>query len=216
MTQSSILQILQEWDRDEDCGKKRGKAQHHHHLFEVEGENHHAEGGTVYALGKNQLFAVCKILAVLLKDVIQSETELQFGNKLEEGKVKVTSQSSLYHYGEGLRLEFRLLSCREVVHRGYAGNDIGTVIIETGSTDFEIYRNTDVTGLHILEFVFTRRKVTETEVLGTEMQGRKHTKSEVLVHFPFAQNAYRESEIGAIGRGDPLLPSGGVDIAVVF
>ena len=40
----------------------------------------------VYALGKNQLFAVCKILAVLLKDVIQSETELRSGIHLKKGR----------------------------------------------------------------------------------------------------------------------------------
>ena len=185
-------------------------------LFEVEGEDDHGRCGPVDALGVDELGGVGEIGTVFLQDVVEAEAEFELGDELEEGEIEVASESGFEHHVEGLGLELGLLACREVVHGGDAGDDVGAIVVEAWCGDLEVDGQAYVAGLHVEAFFALGVEVAEGDVFGTEMEGGEDAQGEVVGHFPFAEHAYGEAEVGAVGGCDPLVGGCGVGVSVVL
>ena len=114
-------------------------------LFEIEGEHNHLAMGRRYTLGIAAEIHVLELITMLgVKAVAQTIAELQLGAEFEERKLEVAPQSYLYHRVETLETHIILRLARQVNHRVDAGDDIGTVVVETLCAELQIDREGDI------------------------------------------------------------------------
>ena len=67
-------------------------------LFKIEGQHNHLGLCSTYTASIGLQTTVSQFVDVVLVEYItQTETELQLGNELEEGKIEVATHTYLYH-----------------------------------------------------------------------------------------------------------------------
>ena len=131
------------------------------HLLKIKREDDHAHRGTVNALGIDHLRRVGQVVALFLEYIAQTEAELELGDELEEGHIEVATHAGFEHEGERLDLQLFVLAGGQIVHGRYAGNDVGTVIVETWGRNLQVEGHTDIARFHVLVFPVSRGEVAQ-------------------------------------------------------
>ena len=184
-------------------------------LFKIKREDKHRHRGAVEALRVDKLRGVGQVRALLVKNIAETQAELQFGNKFKERHIEVASHTHLQHYVEGFRAHLGVLARRQVNAGLDAADDIGAEIVETRGGHLEVNGHGYVGALHGLRIAPTSDQITKDDVLRAEMEGRKHAQAQGLAHAPFTEHTHAEAQALLVGLGHPLVARIGVDVAIV-
>ena len=75
---------------------------------------------------------------------ISFEAEFQLRNQLEERQVVVTAEANLKKTVEWLQLDILIVLRGQVIHQINAGHKVGTVIVESRSTELYVKWKRDI------------------------------------------------------------------------
>ena len=153
------------------------------------------------------------VIAVLLQDISQTETELDFGDELKERHIKVASQAYLKIGLKRFGAEFGMLGRGEVVLYHGSRKGIGPVVIVATGTELEIDRNGYVGRLHVLALARAVKEVDVLNMLRPEIQSGIDAHVDIVAELKAAEYSDTEAKILPVAVRHPLV-AGFVDISV--
>jgi len=170
-------------------------------LLKIECDDDHLRLSLVDGVCEDELIGVGEVVSLLVDDVGEPIGELDFRDELEERPVEITAESRFQIAVEAVEQQVFLFFHGQVVHRIHTHHGIRTVVVEPLAGDFQVDRQGDIGGLHVLDFRSVVEVVDELHVLRPEMHGRNDAQREVVVQAVFRQHAHAESRlvVGCVG-----------------
>ena len=168
------------------------------------------------AVGMLQQSSIDKVVAVLLDNVHQTETELEFRNKLEEREVEVASHTDFQIKVERFEPQSIVLASREVDHRIDTSNEVGAEIVIAWRSELHVNRHRDIGALEHLRRLLASYLLMIDGMFLSEVDTRRKTQGEVVVQAKVAKHANRKARAEVVNLRIPLLARLRVDVAIVL
>ena len=122
--------------------------------------------------GENQRIGVGDVVTQTIDDVGESVGKLDFGDELEEGIIEVATETHFKKTVEAVVEQVPPLFHGEVNHGVHTSHHVWTIVVEAFSGKFDVKRNRNVGGFHVLVLAIVVQMIDEGDVLGAEVHGR--------------------------------------------
>lgn len=130
----------------------------------------------VDTLGVLHQGTVYEVAAVFLKDIQQTEAELDFGVEFEERQVDVTAHSHFQIEVEGFEPQGIMLAGCEVNHRVETCYKIGSEVVVARCSELHVNRHGNISTLEDLRAVNTSSLLMIDTMLLAEVNGGRDTQ----------------------------------------
>lgn len=173
--------------------------------LEVKRQHNHLAARLVHRPGVHLHVLVAQAVGVLRVETIQQTvTEFEFGAKLEERQVDVTSKSYFKENVVTLQLYVVVIAAGKVNHGVKSGHDVRARVVQTRRAENQVERHADVDRLHVLRLhdglsvLKLVRMVAECKVTVAEVHRRSHPEGEISAKPQLAEHANVEAHVPSV------------------
>lgn len=184
--------------------------------FEIEGEGDDLGSSAVETVGELHQRGIDEVVALVNKDVAQTEAEAQLWDKLEIREIDVAARCHLDIAVKDFCAQSHVFAGGEVEGGSYADREIRAEIVVARCRNLQRNGNREVGGLEVLGGVASAELFVEDNMLLSEVDGGLQAQTKSLVEPQFSKHANDKSWLVVVDIGVPLFAGYGIYVAVIL